>query len=92
MTKPYIDESDNNCHITSPTTKRDGMKEALIINVLILILIGLVIVMTQNPLALICVLLLREMPYGLIAGDDDDEEDEKDPGYENRKIGFHVEE
>ena len=65
------------------------MREALIINVLILILIGLVIWLTRNPLAIICVLLLREMPYGLVATSEPDN-DPVETDYEKRGIGFHT--
>ena len=68
------------------------MKEALIINVLILLLIGLIIAITSNPLAILCVLLLRDMPYGLIAPDEDGDEkgEEVVTDYEKRGIGFHT--
>lgn len=58
------------------------MNHALILNIAIVLLIAFVIWLTSNPLALIGIVFLKEMPYGLLAQDDDEEEEKSNP------IGF----
>lgn len=58
------------------------MIHALILNLAILGLIAGVIVVTGDPLALLGIVFLKEMPYGLLAQDMEDEEEE------SKKIGF----
>jgi hypothetical protein len=58
------------------------MNHALTLNLAIIALIVVVIAVTGNPLALLGLGLLREMPYGLLQSDDS-EDDEK-----TRPIGF----
>ena len=61
------------------------MNHAILLNIAIIILVGLALFLTSQPLVLLCLMFLKEMPYGLLAGDD--EEDESKP------IGFiHSEE
>lgn len=55
------------------------MLHALILNALILIVIAVALYLTSNPLVLMCLLLLKEMPYGLMVKDEEDEEDEEKP-------------
>ncbi len=59
------------------------MNHALILNLAIIALIVVVLVVTNNPLALLGIAFLREMPYGLLQSDEADEEDEK-----SNPIGF----
>ncbi len=59
------------------------MHHALLLNVGILIAIILCLVMLNNPLALFGLLLLKDLPYGLMVGQKEDEEDEP-----SRPIGF----
>ncbi|OYV36829.1 MAG: hypothetical protein B7Z80_14510 [Rhodospirillales bacterium 20-64-7] len=58
------------------------MPYAAIINVLILICILVTLVVLKNPLGLLAILVLPNMPYGLMADKSDDEDDEGNP------IGF----
>jgi hypothetical protein len=61
------------------------MTHALILNALILLVIGIALYLTSNPLVLMCLLLLKELPFGLMVNDDDDE----DPGEdESKPMGF----
>lgn len=58
------------------------MKYALILNIAILGLIAFVIWLTSNPLALLGIVFLKEMPFGLmLQGGEEDEE-------EGRPMGF----
>lgn len=59
------------------------MTHALIFNALILAVIAFALYVTSNPLVLMCLLLLKEMPYGLMVADEDDDDDE-----EGKPIGF----
>jgi hypothetical protein len=60
------------------------MNHALILNLAIIGLIIVVLSITNNPLALLAIAFLRDMPYGLLAQDEEEEEtDEK-----GRPIGF----
>lgn len=58
------------------------MNYALILNLAIIGLIVVVLVLTGNPLALLGIAFIRDMPYGLLA-QDEEETDEK-----GRPIGF----
>lgn len=58
------------------------MNHALILNIAIILLIAVVIFTTGNALALLGIVFLKEMPYGLLAQDAEEEE----PG--GRPIGF----
>ena len=60
------------------------MKHALVLNLAILAVIALVIVVTGNVLALLALVLLRDMPYGLLANEDEDGEG----GPPGNPIGF----
>ena len=57
------------------------MNHALTLNILILLVILVALIVTANPLVLMCLLLLKEMPYGLLAQDTDDEEEGKPMGF-----------
>lgn len=59
------------------------MNHALILNLAIIGLIIVVLSITNNPLALLAIAFLRDMPYGLLAEDEEGETDEK-----GRPIGF----
>lgn len=63
------------------TSPKAGMNHALILNLAIIILIAVVIATTGNALALLGIVFLKEMPYGLLAGDMEEEET-------GRPIGF----
>lgn len=58
------------------------MKQAILLNFGILIVIGIALIQLQNPLALLGLLLLKDLPYGLLVQQDDEEEEESQP------IGF----
>lgn len=59
------------------------MKYAFALNIAILGLIAFVIWLTSNPMALIGIVFLKDMPYGLLVNDDEEGEEE-----EGRPIGF----
>jgi hypothetical protein len=63
------------------TAGKADMKYALILNLAILGLIAFVIWLTSNPLALLAVVFLKEMPFGLLLQGEEGEE-------EGRPIGF----
>lgn len=69
----------------SENYRKADVNHALILNLAIIALIALVIILTQNPLALLAIVLLREMPFGLLAQDSDDEGGDESGG---RPIGF----
>lgn len=51
------------------------MLHALLINIAIIAAIVATIVLTHNPLALLALMFLKEMPFGLmLAGQDEEEE------------------
>jgi len=58
------------------------MNHALILNLAIVALIVVVLLITNNPLALLGIAFIRDMPYGLLA-QEEEEVDEK-----GRPIGF----
>jgi hypothetical protein len=58
------------------------MNHALILNLAIVALVLVALVITMNPLALLAIALVRDMPFGLLQ-QDEPEEDEK-----GRPIGF----
>lgn len=58
------------------------MNHALILNLAIIGLIIVVLALTRNPLALLGIAFIRDMPYGLLASEEE-EVDEK-----GRPIGF----
>lgn len=63
------------------------MNQALVLNAMIVTVIGICLVVLQNPLALFGLLLLKDMPYGLIHRREElppEDEDEPEP----RTIGF----
>ena len=72
--------------VTVPTTSRKvGMNQALLLNLAIIALIAVVILTTGNALALLGIVFLKEMPYGLLMGGEEEEQ--------GRPIGFiHPEE
>ena len=57
------------------------MKHALILNVLIITLVGLALFLTREVSVLFALFLLRDMPYGLLVGGDE-------PDDETKPIGF----
>jgi hypothetical protein len=63
------------------------MNHALILNIAILVLIVVALAMTNNPLVLLGIAFLKEMPYGLMQQESDEElvESEEESG---RPIGF----
>lgn len=66
---------------TVEKNRKADMIHALILNLAIIGLIIVALIVTGNPLALLGIVFLKEMPYGLIAPMDD----EDPPG---RPIGF----
>lgn len=60
------------------------MNHALLLNIAIIGLIAVVIFVTGDPLALMGIVFLKEMPYGLLAQEMSDDEVEES----TRKIGF----
>lgn len=60
------------------------MTQALILNLAIIACVTAGMLVLQNPLALFGLLLLKEMPYGLLVPQEDEEE-------EGRPIGFTTE-
>lgn len=59
------------------------MIHALILNIAILAVIVVALIITSNPLVLMCLLLVKEMPYGLMLEQDEEQVDEQ-----GRPIGF----
>lgn len=64
------------------------MNHALILNIGILALIVVALAMTNNPLALLGIAFLREMPYGLLQQEDQSEDDDEPEEEVGRPIGF----
>ena len=58
------------------------MNHALYLNLAIILAITIGMVLLQNPLALFALLLLKELPYGLLMQTTEEEENESKP------IGF----
>lgn len=58
------------------------MNHALILNALIVAVVLVALVITSNPACLLGMLLLKEMPYGLLTMQDDELDEEGKP------IGF----
>ncbi len=67
------------------TVRKADMNHALLLNLAIIGLIVIALLITNNPLALLAVVFLKEMPYGLLAQDEEEEES-------SRKIGFIIDE
>lgn len=61
------------------------MNHALVLNLAIIALILTALVITGNPLALLAIVLIRDMPYGLLQSDDEDEDEEEE---KSNPIGF----
>lgn len=61
------------------------MNHALVLNLAIIALIVAVLVVTSNPLALLGVAFIRDMPYGLLQTDDEDESEDEE---KSNPIGF----
>jgi hypothetical protein len=59
------------------------MNHALILNFLIALAVIIALVITSNPVVLLGLLMLKEMPYGLLTMETDEEMDEQ-----GRPIGF----
>jgi hypothetical protein len=57
------------------------MEHALILNIAIVIAVIIGMVVLENPLALFALLLLKEMPYGLLQKDEEDPEDPEGIGF-----------
>lgn len=57
------------------------MEHALILNIAIVIAVIIGMVVLENPLALFALLLLKEMPYGLLQKDEEDSEDPEGIGF-----------
>jgi hypothetical protein len=55
------------------------MNHALILNLLIVGVVVLALAITSQPVVLLGLLMLRDMPYGLLAVENDDEEEEGKP-------------
>lgn len=64
------------------------MNHALILNIGILVLIVVALAMTNNPLVLLGIAFLREMPYGLLQQEDQSEDDDEPEEEVGRPIGF----
>lgn len=58
------------------------MNHALLLNLAIIGLIVVALILTSNPLALLGIAFIRDMPYGLLAQDEDEEKEK------GRPIGF----
>ena len=50
------------------------MNQALLLNIGIVFAVVVCMAMLQNPLALFALLLLKDMPYGLLVSQEDEEE------------------
>jgi hypothetical protein len=61
------------------------MNQAFGLNTMIILLIVIGIFATSNPLFILGLLFLRDLPYGLVASESDNQEEESKP------IGFHAE-
>ena len=61
------------------------MKHALTINIVICLLIALTVFVMREPLALLCLLMLQQMPYGLLQQPEEDDEDYEE---EEQPVGF----
>ncbi|MDR9847039.1 hypothetical protein [Herbaspirillum huttiense] len=57
------------------------MKHALIINLAIIALVGFTLWLTGNPMCLFGLLLLLDMPYGLLAQGGDEEDKPQGMGF-----------
>jgi hypothetical protein len=57
------------------------MNHALLLNIAIIAVVAYGLFVTSNPLVLLLLLLLKEMPYGLLAMDDDEEDESKPIGF-----------
>ena len=64
------------------------MNHALILNIAILVLIVVALAMTNNPLVLLGIAFLKEMPYGLLQQDDESQGEEAMEDESGRPIGF----
>lgn len=64
------------------------MNHALILNIAILVLIVVALAMTNNPLVLLGIAFLKEMPYGLLQQDDEPQGEEVMEDESGRSIGF----
>lgn len=58
------------------------MNHALILNALIVLAVLIALVLTSNPVVLLGLLLLKEMPYGLLTMPEDEGDEKSTP------IGF----
>ena len=61
------------------------MKYALAVNIGIIVLILVALLVLKNPLALLAIVLLREMPYELLLPPEQEEPEEGEPC-----MGFHA--
>ncbi|MFT4064300.1 hypothetical protein [Paraburkholderia sp.] len=59
------------------------MKHALILNLLIIAVVALALVLTSNPLAILALFMLRDLPYGLLVSRDHAQTENSEPS-----IGF----
>jgi len=59
------------------------MNQALLLNLAIIACIALAVIHLQNPLALFGLLLLKEMPYGLLVQQEEEEKEGKPIGFTN---------
>lgn len=57
------------------------MIHALLLNIAILVVVAYALFVTSNPMVLLLLLLLKEMPYGLLAMDEDEEDESKPIGF-----------
>jgi hypothetical protein len=57
------------------------MNHAILLNIAIILVVAFALFVTNNPLVLMCLLLLKEMPYGLLAIDEDEDDESKPIGF-----------
>lgn len=64
------------------------MNHALALNIAILVLVVVALAMTGNPLVLLGIAFLKEMPYGLMQQDDESQGEDALEEETGRPIGF----
>ena len=57
------------------------MNHALLLNIAIILVVGFSLAITSNPMVLLILLLLKEMPYALLTMDEDEDDESKPMGF-----------
>lgn len=57
------------------------MIHALLLNIAIIAIVAFALFVTSNPMVLLILLLLKEMPYGLLAIEDEGDDESKPIGF-----------